>query len=204
MAMFGKCMTGLAAVAMLAGSVGTAQARGWGGGWDRGRHHRGDGFDFGDFLLGGLLVGTVAVLASNKAKGDDARRPDDRPYNGNDNRYREARPDGDTLSRGDAGPGASIDAGQADSDGQGAIASEDAAVDACAVAARDKASVGGGYAEVKSINTVSPVRDGWDVQGTVERRSGYRTAGRSSGVFVCQVRGGWVSGVDLPSNLASL
>ena len=39
---------------------------------------------------------------------------------------------------------------------------------------------------------------------TVEQRSGYRTAGRSSGVFVCQVRGGWVNGVDLPSNLASL
>ena len=54
-----------------AGGVRPARRRrGWGGGWDRGRHHRGDGFDFGDFLLGGLLVGTVAVLASNKARGD--------------------------------------------------------------------------------------------------------------------------------------
>jgi hypothetical protein len=79
-----KLTTALVGSALLATSASPALARPWGhGGWDRPgwgyrhrphRHYRGDGFDFGDFLLGAIVAGGIAAaIASSKEKRDGNR-----------------------------------------------------------------------------------------------------------------------------------
>ncbi len=70
-----KIIGSVAALAMLAAMASPAAARPyWGGGRGYyGHHHRGGGDAFGNFLLGGLLVGGAVAIASSANRDRDAR-----------------------------------------------------------------------------------------------------------------------------------
>lgn len=82
------------------------------------------------------------------------------------------------------------------SDGYGAGSQEDA-VDACAVAARDKASESGRYAEVVDVETPQSTQDGWSVEGRVEQRGNYRDRSGETRHFYCTVRDGRVAEISI-------
>lgn len=84
---------------------------------------------------------------------------------------------------------------------RGGIDSEDAAVDACAVAAEERATQGGGNASVREIIRVERVNEGWEVEGTVEARRSYRDYGDTR-PFRCSVRYGRIENLRLDSNVA--
>ncbi|MCW2363894.1 MULTISPECIES: hypothetical protein [Sphingobium] len=162
-----KLALAAAAGAMVMGSAAPASARGYDGRWDRyPRHHR--GHDNSGAVIGAIIgVGLIAAIATAAARQRDAdryptRRPGDRGY---DPRYDDRAGDyrNDRYDDGyDGRP-----AGQALDD-------EDAAVDACAIAARDQASRDGNYAEVRDITGARPFGSGWDVTGTLSMRSNFR------------------------------
>jgi hypothetical protein len=183
-----RLASGLALAAMLGTAASPAMAgRGWyggghGGGWC-GHHHRHRGHDdgFGAFLGAAAVIGAVAIIASsaNKKKAEEAR-------------YREPpadESDGYADDRaGDAPEGAPEDTADASS-------GEEAAVDDCAVAAREEASQGGYYAEVRDIIDAQPIDDnGWAVDGTVDQRQGYRGESEARR-FSCIWRDGRVADV---------
>jgi len=78
---------------------------------------------------------------------------------------------------------------------------EDAAVDACALAAEEQGYDRGVRAVVRDINGVERLRDGWDVDGVVEARRGWRERPETWG-FRCSVRAGRVVNVDLGTEFA--
>jgi hypothetical protein len=189
---------------LMAGSIVPAAARDhrWDGGRGWHRHH--DGFGFGDAVGVAALVGAVAIVANSMSKDrksadapvdrdrdatvrTDETRRDDGPYDSRD----------DTWSKQDTRV---ADDAPADS---GNLASEDSAVDACAIAARDEASNGGGYAEIRDIGAPKAVSGGWDVDGRVEHRSGYRGQSGDLRRFTCSIRDGRVSNVYLSKDSAA-
>jgi hypothetical protein len=145
---------------------------GWGGGWGGGRHHRGDN-DTGEVLAGVLIgaavVGILASASKNKRARDTDQNgrnyPQDSRDNPNDRRDDRAR---------------------------GNINTENAAVDACAQAAEDRS---GNAGSVRDITSVSPSSDGWNVEGVVERRDGWRDRTTERHKFTCSVRYGMVDSV---------
>jgi hypothetical protein len=164
---------GLAATALLITSVSPAAA-GWGGGFGGGygnawggggwgHNRRHHDNDTGE-ILGGLVLGAilVGVLSSASKKSKQARQ-----------------------DRGDAYP-------TRDSQSRGSIATEDGAVDACAMAAEDRA---GRSASVRDINAVNKNSDGWDVEGVVESRDSWRDRAGDRHKFTCSVRFGSVETV---------
>jgi hypothetical protein len=183
-----RLASGLALAAMLGTAASPAMAgRGWyggghSGGWG-GHHHRHRGHDdgFGAFLGAAAVIGAVAIIASSasKKKAEEAR-------------YREPpadESDGYADDRaGDAPEGAPEDTADASS-------GEEAAVDDCAVAAREEASQGGYYAEVRDIIDAQPIDDnGWAVDGTIDQRQGYRGESEARR-FSCIWRDGRVADV---------
>jgi nitroreductase len=78
---------------------------------------------------------------------------------------------------------------------------EDAAVDACALAAESEGYDRGFRAVVRDIEGVERLRDGWNVDGVVEARRGWRERPESWG-FRCSVRDGQVVNVDLGNEFA--
>jgi hypothetical protein len=192
-----RLASGLALAAMLGTAASPAMAgRGWyggghGGGWG-GHHHRHRGHDdgFGAFLGAAAVIGAVAIIVSsaNKKKAEEAR-------------YREPPADendgyADDRAAGDAPEGAPGDTADASS-------GEEAAVDDCAVAAREEASQGGYYAEVRDITGAQPIGDnGWAVDGTVDQRQGYRGESEARR-FSCIWRDGRVADVTFgPGDIA--
>lgn len=205
----GRWVMGMAAaVALLAGSVEPAAARGYGhggygpggwgsGGWSSGgwgggyrhRHYRRDrGLNAGDVIGIAALIGAVAVIASSASKNKSERSyPDNRDYPAN----REYRGDGIASpdSNYDPAPGA---------DGYpGPAMSADQAADACAVAVRDKVEgEQGGYAQIVDVTEPrASGQEGWAVDGRVERRSGVRDGAGEVRRFSCDVEGNRVAGV---------
>jgi hypothetical protein len=184
-----KLVLGLAAGALVIGSVSPAAARGDG----RWRHH--DNGPSAGAVFGLLLgVGVIAAIASANAKkkqeADNRRYEDDQRYGERDYdpRYddQQQRYEGRTDER-------AYDSGRA-------YANEDEAVDACAVAARDEASRNGGFAEIRDITGVRPYAgNGFDVTGVVDQRSGYRASDRRARSFRCTYQDGRVSGVSFSS-----
>lgn len=79
--------------------------------------------------------------------------------------------------------------------------SEDAAIDACAIAAEQQGYDRGFRAVVQDINGVERYRDGWNVDGVIEARRGWRERPESWG-FRCLVRDGRVVNVDLGTEFA--
>jgi opacity protein-like surface antigen len=78
---------------------------------------------------------------------------------------------------------------------------EDAAVDACALAAEQQGYDRGFRAVVRDINGVERLREGWNVDGVVEARRGWRERAETWG-FRCSVRDGRVVNVDLGNEFA--
>ncbi len=186
-----KLALGLAAGALVIGSVSPAAARGHDGRWRGG--HRGDGVSAGA-VFGLLLgVGVIAAIASANTKKKEAQaradydpRVDNGSYGGRS--YEDQRGyDGRTPSD------RSYDDGR---NGSGAgYASEDQAVDACAVAAREEASRSGGFADIRGITGAQAYGNGWDVTGTVDQRASYSSNNSSQRSFRCIYENGQVSGV---------
>lgn len=190
-----RAVTGLLlGASLIAGSVSSAEARprGWnGGGWQSGgwhrdgwRRHRGNGFGFGDAVGIAALIGAVAVVASSVSRDRAAARsdryplpPEDLPEADRDYRY--------------------------DDSSTGYIASEDRAVDSCANAAREEATLSGGYAEIRTIGAPQPVQGGYNIDGEVERRGAYRDAAGETRRFTCTVQGDRVTDVYLSRDLVS-
>ncbi|WP_022683288.1 hypothetical protein [Sphingobium bisphenolivorans] len=69
------------------------------------------------------------------------------------------------------------------------------AVNDCAVAARDEAEREGGYAEVRQVQAPRETRNGYDVEGDVEVRSGWRAQDERARHFTCSVQNGRVAEV---------
>jgi hypothetical protein len=161
-----KYLTGSAvAIALLATSVTPAYAGWGGGGWGHGRHHD-DHIDAGDVIAGIFIIGAIAAIAGgSKKRNRDRGYPQDQ---GNDGLER-----GATQNR-------------------GKIASENEAVDACANAVESRM---GNTASVRDISEVKADSDGWDVEGTVEKRSGWRDRSAQNEKFTCSVRFGRVEHV---------
>jgi hypothetical protein len=82
-----------------------------------------------------------------------------------------------------------------------AIVSEDEAVDACALAAEQRGYDDGFRTVVRDISGVDRTPDGWNVDGIVEARRGWRDRPASSG-FHCAVRGGQIVSVDIGGDFA--
>ncbi|WP_336958367.1 hypothetical protein [Sphingobium aquiterrae] len=211
-------MGSLVGAALLAGSIAPAQARD-GRGWDRGgwghRHYRGDGFGFGDAVGVAALIGAVAIVANSMSKDkaearDRASAPpppvDDRGYQPSDRMDDRSGDSGYDARDGDHAPAdGGYDAGVADArnaPASGDLAHEDSAVDACAVAARDRAAEQGGYAEIREIGSPQATDDGFNIDGRVERRASYRDTGGETRRFTCTVKGGRVADVYLSRDVA--
>jgi len=150
------------------GSVGVSS--GWGGGRHWGRHRRG-GDDTGE-VLAGVLIGAIltGAILSSKAKNRSRSEPS---VNYPDTR----NPDRSTGQSGER---------------SGTISTEDAAVDACALAAEERV---GRSASVRDISNVRSNADGWDVEGVVESRDSYRDRTADKRNFTCTVRYGSVDSV---------
>jgi hypothetical protein len=184
-----KLVLGLAAGALVIGSVSPAAARGYNG---RGRHHDNGpsaGAVFGVLLGVGVIAAIASANARKKQEAENRRYEDDPRYGerADDPRYDRPYDDQRYDSRNDE---RAYDSGRA-------YASEDEAVDACAVAARDEASRNGGFAEVRDITGVQPYGgNGFDVTGVVDQRSGYRARDGRARSFRCTYESGRVSGVS--------
>ncbi len=170
-----KLAAALAASALVLVSASPAAARGYDGRWG-GHHHR--GHDNSGAVIGAILgVGILAAIATSASR---SRNADRSVYRGGyDPRY---------DNRG-------YDGGYGD-DGGVSYADEDAAVDACAIAARDEATRNGSFAEVRDITSSRPFGNGWDVTGVVSERVGYRGADSRLRSFRCIWDNGRVEGVN--------
>ena len=196
MRIFSKLTGGIAVVALVAASATPASARSWGG-WNGGHRHHDRGPDAGTVIGAIAAVGLIAVIASaasaSKKKETAERRydsppPEDYGYYDNGAPRPPSDPDRDRYdSR----------SGTSRYDDSFAGADEDGAVDACAVAARDRASGGNSYAEVRGIDRVTAHGNGYEVTGQVEQRSRYRSNDGWSRNFRCTFRDGRVTAVNV-------
>lgn len=186
--------------ALLATSAAPAMARskhwGWGHpgyGHGHGRRYRDrDRISAGDVLAGILILGTVAAVASAASKAKDQDKRDDRYP---DDRYPDDRDR--SLPRDD-------DRGRDErrDDDRAEIGDEDAAVQACAVAAEQRAEDDGDIANVREISAVDATGDGYEVSGIVESRDSYRERFGESRRFRCTVRFGTVEDLRIEDALA--
>lgn len=164
----------------VSGGIGWSSG-GWGGGGHGWRgHRRHNRVDAGDVIAGIAIFGAIAAIASSasKSKRDRAEYPrEDYPE----------RRDSDRSSSENSSTRNS-------SPSTGRISTEEAAVDACAIAAEDRA---GDAASVRDITSVARTNDGWDVNGVVEDRDNYRDKQGDRRRFSCNVRDGMVDRVTL-------
>lgn len=208
-----KLALSLAAAAMVITPMTPAFARsygwgapGYGAGWGAGGGNRWGGRPYrrdntGAVIAAILGVGVIAAVAasankSNQNRNDDRNRTyrnDD--YRDNDSRYR----NDDTRYRDDAYYNESRDyssrAGNSRYEsGTAAIGDEDAAVDACAMAARDEGSRNGYFAEVRDITETRRTGEGgYTVMGTLDQRSSYRANSSLPRAFSCSWSNGQAS-----------
>ncbi len=168
------------------------------GGWQGGYRHHDRGPSAGAVIGAIAAVGIIAAIASSASsskkaqtteRGYDAPPPDDYGYYDNG----APRPRDDRYD-----DGARYDSRSTAPRYEGAAASgEDEAVDACALAARDRASEGRNYAQVRGIDGVTARGNGFDVTGQIEQRSSYRANDGWSRNFRCSFADGRVSTVSV-------
>ena len=72
---------------------------------------------------------------------------------------------------------------------RGSINSENDAVDACALAAEDRAVK---MSSVRDVTKVLVTEDGWDIEGTIEARDDWRDKSVQTRAFNCVVRDGTI------------
>jgi hypothetical protein len=200
-----KLVGSVAGAALLMTSAGPAAAQGWrgggwGGGWGPPRYRHYDrGSDAGAIIGAVAVVGIIAAIASASA---NKRNTTDRRYDGpspssstsgsgtvyTDRPYDERGYDDPRYGNGN------VDRGYDDS--PAIHASQDEAVDACVIAARNEGTSRAGYADVREIANVRPRGNGWDVTGTISERQNYRAVGNLRS-FTCAFQDGRVSNVAL-------
>lgn len=78
----------------------------------------------------------------------------------------------------------------------------DEAITNCALAARDEAERDGGYAEVRQVQEPRETRNGYDVEGDVDVRSGWRTQDGRERHFTCSVENGRITDVTFGDRAA--
>lgn len=179
-----KLAGAIALSALVLVSASPAAARGYDGRWGR-YHHR--GYDNSGAVIGAILgVGILAAIATSAAKSRDDRRVSNDGY---DPRY-------DNRGYGEGSYGYDNGANSGTYSDSASFADEDAAVDACAIAARDEASRDGNFAEVRDITGTRQFGNGWDVTGTVSERAGYRSGDSRLRSFRCIWDDGRVEGVS--------
>lgn len=174
----------MAAMMITATAPAMARGPGWNGpGWGGHHRHRSDGISGGDVLAGILILGGIAAVASAASKKNQERAAD---------RYPEPEDDG------------YVDEGNRDETYRvpGRIQNEDAAVDACAIAAEQEGARDGRTAQVRDVDDVIAVSEGWNVSGTLETRTSYRDTRRETQGFTCTVRSGQVVDVRMDGALA--
>ncbi|MDX3901503.1 MAG: hypothetical protein QHC40_13480 [Sphingobium sp.] len=190
-------MGSLLGAALVVGSAVPAEARPrYGHYHDRYRYHGRDGFGFGDAVGVAALVGAVAIVASSiskdrKAAAGDA--PRDRALDD------DAPPPADGTDY-----GADVEATNRN-EGRDAGETSDALADAdaCANAARQEASAGGGYAEVRRMDDPRTFEGGYNIDGEIEARTDQNAANGSTRRFTCTVKDGRVANVYLSRDLVS-
>ncbi len=184
-------VAGTTALALVAGGITPAAAQGWGRpgpvahgvpggpiGW--GGHHRRDrdDLDFGDFLGIAAIIGAVAIIASSADKDRRAQRSRDEGPRADEPSY-----DGRPVVR---------------TGRDAALGDEDAAVDACAFAARDEGSRDGLFAEVREIGRVKAGNAGaWSVDGVIDQKQTFRASAIQARSFTCTWRDGRVTDLVL-------
>lgn len=149
------------------------------------RHRRGP--SAGEVIGIAALIGAVAIIASSASKDKKSRRTsDDRPDYRRDEDYRSDS----RLPGSDAPSRYALD--------------EDAAIDACVAAARDKAEAkNGGYAEILDIARPRERGNGeWDIEGRLEQRRSYSDKQGETKRFSCDVREGRVAYVYISRDAA--
>lgn len=202
MAVRSKFVGALAGVALVAASASPAAARGR---YQWHRHH--DRVDAGAVVGVLAAVGIFAAIASaandsrDRDRGYDDRNYDER-YRGYDDRNYDRGYDGRGYDDGryddrgaydDGSYGAAV--GSADP-GYAGASGADAAANACAIAARDRSTQAGGFAEVRSITGVRVFGNGYDVTGTLDQRSSYQAADSRLRSFRCIWDNGQVASVN--------
>jgi hypothetical protein len=75
------------------------------------------------------------------------------------------------------------------------IEEDEDAITSCALAAREEAERDGGYAEVRQVQEPRETRNGYDVEGDIEVRSGWRTQDGRSRHFTCSIQNGRIANV---------
>lgn len=95
------------------------------------------------------------------------------------------------------------DAADAGSQDQANDRETDEVTTSCVLAARDEAERDGGYAEVRQVQEPRETRNGYDVEGDVEVRSGWRTQDGRSQHFTCSVQNGRIADVTFQRDRAA-
>lgn len=197
MKMQSRFAVAIAGAAMVLASTTPAAARGYDGRWGRYPSHHHRDRDNSGAVIGAILgVGLIAAIASAASKQRQAQprypqpRYEDRDY---DPRYDDGRYDNRDYGYDGRADDRRHDDARADY--STTSADEDAAVDACALAARDEASRMGGFADVRDITGARPFGNGWDVTGTLSQRASYSAPESRLRSFRCIWDGGRVEGV---------
>jgi hypothetical protein len=155
-------------------------------------HHRGDGDGVAGFVLGALVVGGIAALASGEKKRREREAAYQEDY--------EAPPvegeEGSAQPRPVGSPVADIPApGSAEYDG---LYDPDAAADRCAVAAEVDAQKFARLSRVTSISSTVWSGKSWVVKGNVELSESYRDEAKQNYKFRCALKAGNEPEVSIP------
>jgi len=184
---------GIVAAALITAAASPAAARGWGWRGPLPRYHHDRGPSAGAVIGAIAAVGILAAVASSAARKRDAeqrryedappydRAAEDRYADRDDEPYRYDTPaDSPRYDDSAADPG-----------------EQDAAVNACVLAARDEAGRNGDYAEVRGVTGISRLGSGWDISGRVEQRATFSAIDSWQRNFRCAWQNGRVSAVSL-------
>lgn len=159
-------------------------------------HHRGDGDGVSGFLLGALVVGGIAALASS-----DKKRRERQAIYQEDYEAPPAEEEGAAPPRPAGSPVADIPApGSAEYDG---LYDPDAAADRCAVAAEVDAQQFARLSRVTSISSTAWNGRSWVVKGNVELAESYRDETKQSYKFRCALKAGSEPEVSIPGLAAA-
>ncbi|ANI77680.1 hypothetical protein [Sphingobium sp. EP60837] len=162
----------------------------------------------GSVLAAALLASGVAVAQGYQPRQSDPQEQDDWPDDAqpsapDDSESQAAQPRADD----DFSDVAAKDPNQSDSDPrddrlrrQDAVTQaepeeDEDAITSCALAAREEAERDGGYAEVRQVQEPRETRNGYDVEGDIEVRSGWRTQDGRSRHFTCSIQNGRIANV---------
>lgn len=155
-------------------------------------HHRGDGDGLGGFILGALVVGGIAALASSEKKRRERQAIYQEDY--------EAPPAEEEAGAASPRPVGSpvADIPAPDSAGYDGLYDPDAAADRCAVAAEVDAQQFARLSRVTSISSTVWNGRSWVVKGDVELAESYRDEAKRSYKFRCALKAGSEPEVSIP------